>query len=81
MNREYAYNRDKGKCKCCYTELNTFNLRTHHIDPKLPDGKLNIVSNLASVCHKCHSDIHNWDINKQATGKREKRIAKYAMKL
>ena len=35
MNREYAYNRDKGKCKICGIKLNTENRHCHRVDGKL----------------------------------------------
>ena len=37
MNREYAYNRDKGKCKCCgkfFSEM--VPKHCHHVNPRLP---------------------------------------------
>lgn len=30
LNREYAFNRDRGKCNCCKVQLNEWNLNTHH---------------------------------------------------
>lgn len=58
MNREYAYLRDRGKCKCCQVEL-WENYMCHHIDPTLPLDKVNKVSNLASLCARCHEYIHS----------------------
>lgn len=51
MNREYAYNRDKGKCKCCGRYFSD-NLpkHCHHVNNKLPVEKINKVSNLAWLC-------------------------------
>ena len=42
MNREYAYNRDKGKCKCCGRYFSD-NLpkHCHHVNNKLPVEKIN----------------------------------------
>lgn len=58
MNREYAFNRDKGKCKICVDDILPVELQCHHIDPTLPLDKVNKVSNLASLHKKCHELIH-----------------------
>lgn len=48
MNREYAYNRDKGKCKCCGRFFSrTIIGHCHHVDNKLPLERINKVQNLA----------------------------------
>lgn len=59
LNREYAFNRDKGKCKVCGTYLNNFNYRCHHKMNKLPINMINKVKNLISVCNSCHKIIHS----------------------
>lgn len=41
MNRAYALNRDKLKCRCCGKWLYTDILYTHRINPHLPINKLN----------------------------------------
>ena len=54
MNREYAYNRDKGKCKCCgryFSEL--IPKHCHHVNPRLPIERINKVPNLAWLCIPC----------------------------
>lgn len=61
MNREYAYNRDKGKCKVCGAVLSPDNRHCHHIINKLPLDRINKVSNLAWVCIDCHNQIHGKD--------------------
>lgn len=58
MNREYAFNRDRGKCRCCGIQLSPKNIHCHHIKPWLPLDKVNKVVNLASVCVYCHEKIH-----------------------
>lgn len=58
MNSEYAYLRDKGKCKCCEIFL-VGAYHRHHIDPTLDLDKVNKVKNLASVCTRCHELIHS----------------------
>ena len=47
MNREYAYNRDNGKCKCCKTPLFLDDKKyCYHIKGELPLDKVNKVQNL-----------------------------------
>jgi hypothetical protein len=50
MNRGYALNRDKCRCKVCATLLLRGNLHTHHKNPFLPLDQINKVRNLASLC-------------------------------
>ncbi|MED3126373.1 group II intron reverse transcriptase/maturase [Bacillus wiedmannii] len=58
MNKDYAYNRDKGKCRACgcflYGKGNC-----HHKNPKLPLNEVNKVNNLISLCTECHKLVHN----------------------
>lgn len=61
MNRTYAFNRDKGKCRVCSEFLSTYETDTHHINPRLPLSMVNKVGNLASTHNQCHKDIHNKD--------------------
>jgi RNA-directed DNA polymerase len=82
MNREYAFNRDKGKCRTCGKFLNDNKVHIHHIIRKLQPNMINKVRNLMSVCIRCHNLIHNneskpTDIN-DATWKK---ITKYRNKL
>ena len=81
MNREYAYNRDKGKCKCCRRFFSrTVIGHCHHVDNKLPLEKINKVQNLAWVCMECHYMIHNSPII-NVDVKTEQKILKYRQKL
>lgn len=81
MNREYAYNRDKGKCRCC-GKLLLYNLRTcHHINISLPIEDINKVSNLAWVCNDCHEAIHNEIISENIETKLINKITKFQCKL
>ncbi|MBT2286007.1 group II intron reverse transcriptase/maturase [Paenibacillus polymyxa] len=59
MNRAYAYNRDKGKCKVCKTNAFGDNVNIHHNCPKLPIKDTNKVPNLSTLCVKCHRKIHD----------------------
>lgn len=77
MNREYAYLRDKGKCKCCSLEL-WANFESHHVNPKLPPNLINKVSNLASLCKRCHKLLHsNNDPSLQLSPAGAKKLLKY----
>ncbi|WP_338111680.1 group II intron reverse transcriptase [Paenibacillus aceris] len=58
LNRAYAFNRDKGKCKVCGEEILN-NLETHHVDPKLSLDLINRVPNLISTHKTCHQMIHD----------------------
>src|SRR5699024_4573791 len=58
MNREYAFNRDRGKCKICVDDILPSDLHCHHVNPKLPLDKVNKVNNLASLHKGCHELIH-----------------------
>lgn len=60
MNREYAFNRDKWKCRCCGTSLlYRKDKHCHHVQRRLPLDKINKVPNLAWVCEPCHIRIHS----------------------
>lgn len=58
MNRAYAFNRDKGKCRICSKNILS-NLHTHHINPNFEQELLNKVPNLASTHKECHNMIHS----------------------
>ena len=80
MNRCYAFNRDKGKCKICGKYLYPDETKTHHIDPSLPNSRVNKISNLITVCGNCHDNIHNHslDVNNLGLGAKElKSLNKY----
>lgn len=77
MNREYAYLRDRGKCKCCQLELWT-NFETHHVNPKLTPDLINKVANLASLCKRCHKLLHSTkDPNNYLKPTNAKKLLKY----
>ena len=81
MNREYAFNRDKGKCKCCGQALFAVDSkRCHHVNSTLPMDKINKVMNLAWVCDTCHRMIHNSPIPENTETKVRKKIENYRLK-
>ena len=59
LNRPYAFNRDKGKCRVCGEILWAKNTHIHHINPNLPLNLVNRVAHLASTSNTCHSMIHD----------------------
>lgn len=73
LNREYAYNRDKGKCKICGDYLDPNRVKVHHISPKLPIELVNKVKNLVCTCSRCHKLIHS---NKEITVFKDEKIIK-----
>ncbi len=82
MNREYAYNRDKGKCKCCGKPFSKdVPKRCHHVDNKLPLNRINKVSNLAWLCEPCHRMVHNSPIPSGTDPRTVRKIEKYRKKL
>lgn len=59
MNRAYALNRDKGRCRVCGGSVQSSDLHIHHIRPFLPLNQVNKVINLATVHESCHAMIHS----------------------
>lgn len=59
MNREYAYNRDKGKCVACKKSVNVGNIHCHHKNKTLPINEINKMKNLVTLCDCCHKLVHS----------------------
>lgn len=59
MNREYAYNRDKGMCMSCKQSVYTGIVKCHHKRRKLPLNQINKVPNLITLCDECHELVHS----------------------
>ena len=78
MNREYAYNRDKGKCKCCKKPLFLDDKKfCYHIRKGLPLEKVNKVQNLIWLCNDCYRMVNNGAIPPDIDEKVLKKIQKY----
>lgn len=78
MNREYAYNRDKGKCKCCKKPLILDDRKfCYHIKRELPLEKVNKVQNLIWLCNDCYRMVNNGPIPPDIDEKVLKKIQKY----
>ena len=81
MNREYVYNRDNGKCKCCKTPLFLDDKKyCYHIKGELPLDKVNKVQNLIWLCNSCYRMVNNGPIPPNIDEKVLKRIEKYKQK-
>lgn len=82
LNRAYAFNRDKGKCRICGGEiLDKYNINTHHINPKLSLREINNTANLASMHTKCHKDLHSTKPLSEFKPKVAEKIEKFREKL
>ncbi len=82
MNRAYALNRDKLKCKVCGGWLISATPWAHRINPNLPLDKVNRVNNLVSLHKKCFIAVNNpsQDIS-EFDVKAQKKIIGYREKL
>jgi len=82
MNREYAFNRYKWKCRCCGTDLTNRNDRhCHHVNRQLPLEEINKVPNLAWLCRDCHQRVHSFYAPVNIDEKTKKKILKFREKL
>lgn len=82
LNRPYAFNVDRGKCRICKDDLHKDNVYTHHVRPYLPLSEVNKVKNLATVCMSCHKTIHNnIDYTDILDKKQLKKLTEYREKL
>lgn len=82
MNRAYALNRDKLKCRVCGGWLIAHTPYTHRINPNLPLNKVNRVNNLVSLHWNCFQAVNNPGMD--ITGfdvKAQKKIKGYRDKL
>jgi group II intron reverse transcriptase/maturase len=82
MNRAYALNRDKLKCRVCGGWLISSTPWTHRVNPNLPLNKVNRVNNLISLHKKCLDAVNNpnFDIS-EFDVKAQKKIIGYREKL
>jgi len=82
MNRVYALNRDKLRCKVCDGWLISSTPWAHRVNPNLPLDKVNRVNNLVSLHKKCFDAVNNpsQDIS-EFDVKAQKKIIGYREKL
>ncbi len=82
MNRAYALNRDKLKCRVCGGWLISCAPYTHRINPNLPLNKVNRVNNLVSLHEKCFRAVNNSNLDiSEFDAKAQKKIIGYREKL
>ena len=82
MNRAYALNRDRLKCRVCGGWIIDYAPFTHRVNPNLPLNKVNRVNNLLSLHKKCFYAVNNpsQDIS-EFDAKAQKKIIGYREKL
>lgn len=80
LNRAYAFNRDRGKCKVCGEYIEN-DVHMHHIKPNLPINLVNRVFNLASAHDECHEMVHNGNDYSSLPKKVWSKILRYREKL
>jgi len=82
MNRVYALNRDKLKCRVCGGWLISGTPWAHRVNPYLPLNQVNRINNLVSLHKKCFDAVNNpnQDIS-QFDVKAQKKIIGYREKL
>ena len=82
MNRAYALNRDKLKCRVCGGWLISGTPYAHRVNPNLPLDKVNRVNNLVSLHKKCFDAVNNPKRNiSEFDAKAQKKIIGYREKL
>ncbi len=82
MNRAYALNRDKLKCRVCGGWLMPGTPYAHRINPNLPLNKVNRVNNLVSLHKNCFIAVNDpsYSLN-EFDEKAQKKIIGYREKL
>lgn len=74
INRPMVFNIDKWRCRHCKKELTgNGDVEIHHIDPNLPEDKLNKVKNLVTLCKDCHIEEHRQRREEQERKKTRRR--------
>ena len=63
-----ALNRDNYTCQCCKGKHKDSKLEVHHIVFRSQGGS-DEESNLITLCHTCHKNLHNGKINLKLNGK------------
>lgn len=82
MNRAYALNRDRLKCRVCGGWLIACTPYAHRIDPYLPQNKVNKVGNLASMHKECMDAVNNLNADlSRFDSKARRKIAAFREKL
>jgi len=77
--RAMVLNRDGYICQCCKGKHKDSKLEVHHIIFRSHGGS-DEESNLITLCHTCHKDLHSGKINPKLTGKTKGNL-KYATQM
>ena len=72
-------NRDNYTCQCCKGKHKDSKLEVHHMVFRSQGGS-DTESNLITLCHTCHKNLHSGKINPKLQGK-EKGTLKYATQM
>lgn len=72
-------NRDNYTCQCCKGKHKDSKLEVHHIVFRSQGGS-DEESNLITLCHTCHKDLHSGKITPKLSGKK-KGVLKYATQM
>ena len=72
-------NRDNYTCQCCKDKHKDSKLEVHHIVYRSQGGS-DEESNLITLCHTCHKDLHSGKITPKFSGKK-KGTLKYATQM
>ena len=82
MNRAYALNRDRLRCRICGAWLIDKNPCTQRINPHLPLKDVNRVNNLMSLCAACYRLVNNPKADySHMPGKAQRKIKELRKKL
>ena len=71
--------RDNYTCQCCKNKRKDSKLEVHHIIFRSNNGS-NDEQNLITLCHSCHTDLHEGKINSKFKGNRKNNL-KYATQM
>lgn len=66
--KAFVLNRDNYTCQCCKGKHKDSKLEVHHIVFRSQGGS-DEESNLITLCHTCHKDLHSGKINPKLSGK------------
>ena len=82
MNRAYALNRDRLRCRICGSWLINRDPCTQRINPHLPLKDVNRVKNLMSLCAACYRLVNNPKADySHMPGKAQRKIKELRKKL
>lgn len=80
IQRRKALKRDRHRCQYCGTREQDwgYELDVHHVTNDSPE-KTNVLSNLVTLCRKCHSDMHNGRLTYEMVQQRQDAVRSSGM--